>query len=72
MGHRFRSGQPMTNERCASPLGTRVFGSNRATDAGLRLSICKGIVQAHGGQILVVSTVYRGTIFYFTVPIAER
>jgi signal transduction histidine kinase len=42
------------------------------TGAGLGLSICKGIVQAHGGHIWIASKVDRGTTFYFTVPMAER
>jgi PAS domain S-box-containing protein len=52
----------------------RFWQANRAsrTGAGLGLSICRGIVQAHGGRIWVASKVNRGTTFYFTVPIAER
>jgi PAS domain S-box-containing protein len=52
----------------------RFWQGDRAsrTGAGLGLSICKGIVQAHGGHIWVASKVNRGTTFYFTVPMAER
>lgn len=42
---------------------------SRATGgAGLGLAIAKGIVEAHGGQITVQSTVGKGTAFVFTLP----
>lgn len=39
--------------------------------SGLGLSIAKGIVQAHGGKIWAESELRQGTIFHFTLPIAE-
>jgi signal transduction histidine kinase len=42
---------------------------SRATGgAGLGLAIAKGIVEAHGGQIGVESSVGQGTRFFFTLP----
>ncbi|SMH71089.1 HAMP domain-containing sensor histidine kinase [Candidatus Nitrosotalea okcheonensis] len=39
--------------------------------SGLGLSICKGIVEAHGGTIWMQSTSSKGTTFSFTIPKIE-
>jgi signal transduction histidine kinase len=45
-------------------------GKGRSTKgSGLGLSISKGIVEAHGGNIWFTSTTGEGTSFYFTLPV---
>jgi two-component system, LuxR family, sensor kinase FixL len=48
------------------------FISTKATGMGLGLSICRTIVEAHGGQLSVDSTADSGTIFIFTLTRASR
>jgi two-component system OmpR family sensor kinase len=38
----------------------------------MQLSICKGIVEAHGGRICCESQVGRGARFTFTLPISHQ
>lgn len=40
-------------------------------NTGLGLSICKAIVQAHGGQISTSPKKSKGSVFYFTLPKAR-
>lgn len=40
--------------------------------SGLGLLIVKGIVEAHGGQVRVISVEGKGTTFYFSLPLTEQ
>ena len=45
-------------------------GERRIADTGLRLAICKGIVETHGGRIWAESDgVGLGTTLTFTLPV---
>ena len=46
-------------------------GHRDGLGVGLGLAICKGIIEAHGGEIWVESTLGEGTTFAFWLPLAE-
>jgi two-component system sensor histidine kinase KdpD len=47
----------------------RVTAADRVTGAGLGLSICKGIIEAHGGRIWA-ENLDKGLAFNFTLPLS--
>ena len=50
-------------------------GANKIADSrrslGLGLSLCKSIINAHGGTISVSDNIPHGTVFTFTLPAEE-
>ena len=44
------------------------FFTTKSSGMGMGLSICRSIINAHGGRIWVESNAPRGAIFFFTVP----
>jgi two-component system sensor histidine kinase KdpD len=47
----------------------RVARPQQITGTGLGLSICKGIIEAHGGQIIAQNNPDRGAAFIITIPL---
>jgi signal transduction histidine kinase/ligand-binding sensor domain-containing protein len=44
------------------------FNTTKVNGLGLGLSICRSIVEAHGGQLTARENTPRGTVFQFSVP----
>ena len=44
------------------------FYTTKPSGLGMGLSICRSIIEAHGGRLWANANVPRGAVFHFTVP----
>jgi signal transduction histidine kinase len=47
------------------------FVTTKPNGLGMGLSICRSIIDAHGGRLGMSPGVPHGTVFHFTVSLAE-
>ena len=59
--------EPSAIDHIFNPLFT-----TKEDGMGMGLSICRSIIEAHGGRLWMTANFPRGSIFHFTVPAAER
>jgi signal transduction histidine kinase len=58
----------------AAENADRLFGASvtsKSNGMGMGLSICRSIIQAHGGCIWTEPNVTEGAVFHFTVPLHQ-
>ncbi len=73
---RIADGGPGISDEAKAKLFDMFYTANNARGDGRRglglgLSLCRSIVQAHGGSITVEDNYPKGAIFSFTLPLAE-
>jgi signal transduction histidine kinase len=48
------------------------FYTTKSSGVGMGLSICRSIIDAHGGRLWADANAPRGALFQFTLPSAEK
>jgi signal transduction histidine kinase len=58
---------PASHERVFEP-----FYTTKTSGVGLGLSICRSIIDGHGGKLWVIANEPRGALFQFSLPGPQR
>ena len=62
--------------RCVIRAGRQrvfeAFYTTKSSGVGMGLSICRSIIDAHGGRLWAAVNEPRGAVFQFTLPDAEK
>ena len=48
------------------------FYTTKTSGVGMGLSICRSIINSHGGRLWVAPNEPRGAVFQFTLPVAQE
>ena len=48
------------------------FFTTKSSGMGMGLSICRSIIEAHGGRVWAEPNLPQGAIFHFTVPLHQE
>jgi signal transduction histidine kinase len=54
-----------------SSIAQTAFYTTKADGMGMGLSICRSIIEAHGGRLWATRCEPRGALFQFAVPLTE-
>src|SRR3981081_2716609 len=61
-------GVGISAENADRPEGVNAFFTTRSNGIGMGLSICRSIMEAHGGRLWAMANVPHGAMFQFTRP----